>query len=252
MKLLCCLVLAGCGLAQAQLLQQILLGSGAASGPGTWTLVQTFATVQDGTNLSCVGSGCTLTGFTTTTAGNIGTITFKGANANSAFLSGVSTGTWSTPAGCQIALIGWNASSCAYSLSIPAVSSLSLSFTDVPGGAGDASVVFREWHYSTGSANVAFDSGGTTCAGNDGTATSHTGITPTLAGNDIVVQSIALTNGAQVTAVTVYGTLVDNSTSGGINILGEAVLLNTSTTTPPVWTTGFGDSSRCSLAIKGL
>jgi len=86
------------------------------------------------------------------------------------------------------------------------------------------------------------------CATVDATSSTHTGITPTLAGNDIVTQSIATTS-TNVTAVTVYGNIQANAIF--INF-GEAILENTSNTSPPVWTTGAAPAIRCSLAIKGL
>ncbi len=246
MRHLLALALVFCGIAYGQQLrqQQVMLGLG-ASGPGVWTRVQTFATVRDGTNLSCGGTGCTLTGFTTLTSGNVVIVMFKGDNGNGAFLTGVSSGTWSTPAGCQETMGGWADFSCAYSLNAPAVSSLTLSFAAIPGGAG-ASAVLREYSYS--GASTALDSGGTSCDVTDSSSGSHTGVTPTLAGNDVVEQFITL-QGQAVTAVTIYGDLQIISSP---SFTAEAVLENTSNTSPPVWTTGVAASIRCSLALKGL
>jgi hypothetical protein len=213
-------------------------GLGVASGGGTFTLVQHVlgAACTGGTN------ACSIT-VSATGTGHVGILNATDVNGASLTILSVSGGgTWTAPAGCVLNSASVGTTMCAYNTNLSSgATTITVTWSSTSTSANDK-LAYYEYSYSGSS--VSFDNAGTVSR----TATlTPTGVTPSLTGsNDVIVQGIAMANGV-VSSQTVYGNGLYAT-----NFQGTADLENTTSTTPPVWTSG---TSAVSLgfyiALKG-
>lgn len=251
MKPILGLLLAGLCWSQTSQIGPARMVGPAQQGGAAGAITHTFTNVQransDG---NCGGATTCSVTVASTGAGHAGLLYVVYLNGAQQTISSITcsptacTGAnaWTIPAAATAFEVNsWDGAAAAWNCNIPAgVTSITVTMSATI--SLTYGVYFEEYSYT----------GGGTCSQDDAQgnvqatgATSITGITPTLTGSsDLIVQGIS-SELAGPTGVTTYTNL-----QTGVNVSGTGDLINSSTTTAPVWS--FAGSNRAAMAEIAL
>lgn len=222
--------------AHAQVMQQAIVNTPKpASTGGTFAVVNEAADrCAYANNLNCSGSTLTMTVPSTGSGHELVLFYTDSSTQTISSVSGGCSGSWTVQSSAHIAYgpVGVNnAATCSSSSS--GTTSIVVTSSGTP--AGTASIIYYEVSY-TGT----FSSFSAGTIEDSTSSTSLTGVTPSLSGGvTYAIFQIMQVSTGQCSSVSTYTNFVSqNSNSQGLGGVTGAQLLNTTSTTAPVWTSG--------------